>query len=246
MAFIGSVNAEVRRWLGNIGPLFTGRSVVVGCSGDFTIEQLLTPHKPSRVWGNDVSLYSAALGAYLTGQPFRLDVKSEKLTFIKPFLQTSAGKAASVLLLSEALQYSPEKNPFQVRLWNYYRTHFGVYHEKTVLKLERLRSKIYLDRYSSMDIFDLLDQLLPEALIIAFLPTYKGGYERLFRRLEESLDWDRPTYRMIDDDRKEAIISKLQAFACLMDLVESKLVNDINSPTSGLPVGAVVDSLSEG
>ena len=71
MSFIGSVNAETRKWLGNNGPAFDGRQVYVGCSGAFTVEQLLTRYAPkAKIWGNDVSLYSGVLGAYLAGQTF--------------------------------------------------------------------------------------------------------------------------------------------------------------------------------
>ena len=37
MSFIGSINAETRKWLGNNGPAFDGRQVYVGCSGNFTV-----------------------------------------------------------------------------------------------------------------------------------------------------------------------------------------------------------------
>ena len=45
---------------------------------------------------------------------------------------------------------------------------------------------------------------------IAFLPTYAGGYERMFRRLEEIFDWDQPTYGLIDAERKTAILEKMK------------------------------------
>ena len=45
--------------------------------------------------------------------------------------------------------------------------------------------------------------------MVAFLPTYAGGYERMFKRLEEIFDWDRPDYAIIDEDRKKRIITKM-------------------------------------
>ena len=46
MSFIGSINAETRKWLGNNGPAFDGRQVYVGCSGAFTVEQILSKASP--------------------------------------------------------------------------------------------------------------------------------------------------------------------------------------------------------
>ena len=34
--------------------------------------------------------------------------------------------------------------------------------------------------------------------IAGFMPTYKGGYERLYRFLEENVDWPRPSFRTWD------------------------------------------------
>jgi hypothetical protein len=38
MSFVGSINAETRKWLGNNGAAFDGRQVYVGCSGNFSVE----------------------------------------------------------------------------------------------------------------------------------------------------------------------------------------------------------------
>ena len=62
MPFVGAINSEVRRWIGNIAPIFDKKSIVIGCSGNFTIEQILTRRsKPKYLWGNDVSLYSSII-----------------------------------------------------------------------------------------------------------------------------------------------------------------------------------------
>ena len=58
MAFTGAINAEVRKWLGNIAPALSGSFIVVGCSGNFTVEQILCRNgNPGYIRGNDVSLY---------------------------------------------------------------------------------------------------------------------------------------------------------------------------------------------
>ena len=66
-----------------------------------------------------------------------------------------------------------------------------------------------MEAYTSRDIFDLLDEIPKDAVVIAFLPTYAGGYERMFKRLEEIFDWDSPSYGMIDEDRKKRILTKM-------------------------------------
>ena len=211
MSFIGSINAETRKWLGNNGPAFDGRQVYVGCSGAFTVEQILSRYAPkAQIWGNDVSLYSGVLGAYLSGQTFRLEIQEDKFAWLEPFLQDEEGKAAAMMVLFEALKYEKADNPFKVRHWSHYRNNFGKFHQATRDKLRERKAGMRLKAYTSKDIFGLLDEIPKDAVIIAFLPTYAGGYERMFKRLDEIFDWDRPTYGMIDEDRKKRILTKMQ------------------------------------
>jgi hypothetical protein len=210
MSFIGSINAETRKWLGNNGAAFDGRQVYVGCSGNFTVEQLLTRYAPkAQVFGNDVSLYSGVLGAYLSGQDFRLEIQEDDFRWLEPFLEDLEGKAAAVLVLLEALKYEKANNLFKARHWAHYLNNFGEFHRATREKLQERKQQTVIQKYTSQDIYDLVDEIPKDAVVIAFLPTYAGGYERMFKRLEEIFAWDSPTYGMIDEDRKKRILAKM-------------------------------------
>ena len=212
MGFIGAINAECRKWLGNQGPAFDGRQVWVGCSGAFTVEQILSRYAPkARIWGNDVSLYSSALGACLAGQDFNLSVREEKFAWLEPYLIDVEAKAATVMVLFEALKFEKANNLFKQRHWSHYLNNFQDFHQATVAKLRERKKEVRLEGYTTKDIYDLLEELPQDAVIIAFLPTYAGGYERMFRRLEEIFDWDRPAYGLIDEDRKKRILTKMTA-----------------------------------
>jgi hypothetical protein len=211
MSFVGSINAETRKWLGNNGPSFDGREIWVGCSGNFTVEQVLSRYAPkARIRGNDVSLYSSALGAYLAGQPFHLEVKEEKFAWLAPYLANEEAKAATVMVLFEALKYEKADNLFKQRHWAHYLNNFEGFHQATIAKLRERKKEIRLEGYTTKDIFDLLDEMPKDAVAIAFFPTYAGGYERMFRRLEDIFDWDRPSYGLIDAERKAAILEKMK------------------------------------
>jgi hypothetical protein len=210
VSFIGSINAETRKWLGNNGPAFDGREVWVGCSGAFTVEQILSRYAPkARIRGNDVSLYSSALGAYLAGQPFRLEVREEKFAWLEPYLIDVEAKAAAVMVLFEVLKYEKADNLFKRRHWAHYLNNFQGFHQATVARLRERKQEVRLEAYTTRDIYDLLEEVPEDAVIIAFLPTYAGGYERMFKRLEEIFEWDHPDYVLIDEDRKKRIIAKM-------------------------------------
>jgi hypothetical protein len=210
MGFVGSINAETRKWLGNNGPAFDGREVWVGCSGAFTVEQILSRYAPkARLRGNDVSLYSSALGAYLAGQEFRLEIREEKFAWLEPYLGDVEARAAAVMVLFEVLKYEKADNLFKKRHWAHYLNNFQDFHQATVAKLRERKQEVRLEAYTTKDIFDLLDEAPKDAVAIAFLPTYAGGYERMFKRLEEIFDWDQPSYGLIDEDRKKRILAKM-------------------------------------
>ncbi len=182
----------------------------MGCSGAFTVEQILSKASPkAKLWGNDVSLYSGVLGAYLAGQPFRMEVREEKFAWLEPYLGDVEGKAATVMVLFEMLKYEKANNLFKQRHWGHYLDNFKDFHQGTVAKLQERNKEIRLEAYTSRDIFDLLDEIPKDAVVIAFLPTYAGGYERMFKRLEEIFDWDRPNYGLIDEERKKRTVMKM-------------------------------------
>jgi hypothetical protein len=159
MSFIGSINAETRKWLGNNGPAFDGRQVYVGCSGNFTVEQLLTRYAPkAQVFGNDVSLYSGVLGAYLSGQDFRLEIQEEDFRWLEPFLGDLEWQAAAILVLLEALKYEKANNLFKARHWAHYLNNFGEFHQATREKLQERKQQTVIQRYTSQDIYDLVDE----------------------------------------------------------------------------------------
>ena len=143
MSFIGSINAETRKWLGNNGPAFDGREIWVGCSGAFTVEQILSRYAPkAKIRGNDVSLYSSALGAYLSGQPFDLSVKEEKYAWLEPFLQDVEARAATVMVLFEVLKYEKADNLFKERHWAHYLNNFEGFHQATVARLRERKKEV--------------------------------------------------------------------------------------------------------
>jgi len=232
MGFVGSINAECRRWLGNQGHAFNGREVYVGCSGAFTVEQILSRYAPrARIWGNDVSLYSSVLGAYLAGQDFELRVREEAFQWLESYLGDVEAKTAAVMVLLETLKYEKADNVFKARHWAHYLNNFEGFHQATINRLRERKKEVRLEAYTSKDIFDLLDEMPQEAVSIAFLPTYAGGYERMFKRLEEIFDWDRPTYGLIDSERKAAILEKMKTRDYLY--LDDRVVE-------GLPMVAVV------
>ena len=95
-----------------------------------------------RCSGNDVSLYSGVLGAYLAGQDFRLEIQEEDFRWLEPFLGDLEGQAAAVMVLLEALKYEKANNLFKARHWAHYRTTLREFHRATGEKLQERKQQI--------------------------------------------------------------------------------------------------------
>ena len=224
MPFIGAINDKLRRFFSTCAPLLEGRTCYIGCSGNFTIEQIISRQCPTAVLhSNDVSLYSSAIGHLLAGVPFRMEVTNPELTWANEYMAVSPASAvATMLLLLEMLKYEKRKNPFSERMWQAYlprpslsgsaapTSGFSPLLARTLAKLTTACASIRIASYTMSDVPDYYP--VPPGsggVAIGFLPTYTGGYEKLFARLEESISWDRPSYELLTEERRELTISRM-------------------------------------
>lgn len=205
--FQGTIPQDLRDHLLQTVAAWPVDEVYVGCSGNFTVERTLHTLGRLRLHGNDVSLYSCALGAWLARQPFSLALRAEArelLGWLEPSLATPVGAVATLLLatrLAEGLTRDgrPRDNAYYRRLLPAYRAQWPTLHARTVERLEAL--PLRLASFHAGDVLPWVEGLPQEAGLVAYPPFYEGGYEALFGRLEALFAWDAPSYDVIDEER---------------------------------------------
>ena len=220
---VGAIESEFRRWFDLNKAVFQGRTLHIGCSGNFTIEQLLGP-VAGAVHSNDVSIYSHILGHHLAGQETWCRIKDPAWEWLGVFLGENPG--ACIVLLFELLKWERQKNFYEKRIFTEMQATWEYRFEKTVERVEEAKRICRIASYRSSDIFDFADAALeidPQGVFLAFLPFYKGGYERLYKRLDEILDWPRPVYGVIDQERKAQIVEKVRRF-------DHVIIDDVEHP----------------
>jgi hypothetical protein len=212
MPFIGSINAKLRAFFFTHASLLAGRRCFIGCSGNFTIEQILTRVAPTaELHSNDVSLYSGVIGRALTGTRYPLQSVHPDMEWVNEYLEPEIPgprTISAVLLFMEMLKYEKRKNDYAVRMWEAYVRNWPALFERTLKKVTEALAHIKIAGYSEVDVHDYYP-CPDDGIAIGFLPTYVGGYEHLFKRLEESFTWPRPTYQMLTEERREATIQKM-------------------------------------
>lgn len=209
--FIGAINSQVRKFFAAVAPALDGRTLVIGCSGNFTSETILTHYAPqARLFSNDVSLYSSLIGAWLTGQDLPVTVTDPAYAFLTPYLDTPPARLAAVMVLLDMLPYHRRHHPHAVRLWEDYRAQFPALHAATLAKLAQVTLRCA--EYYAGDVLEHFQRFAddPDAIYCCFAPTYAGGYERLYKRLEQIVAWPAPAYPLLTDERRAALLDFLR------------------------------------
>lgn len=208
--FVGSINQDLRSLVSEITRDWTAGDLYVGCSGNFTIERILR-NRGFRLRGNDVSLYSCAIGNYLAGNDMRVEIKMETMKWLEPYLSEGIPRIATLLLCTTMLENFHRTEPFFVRRRKAYRKQWEKLHEETCRKLEKGLEGTNLHEYFGGDVVEWAATSPKDAAFISFPPTYKGGYEKLYKAFEDVFDWDEPEYEMFDKDRFDYMIENVKA-----------------------------------
>lgn len=206
--FVGAINSTVREFLGNVAAAFAGQQAIVGCSGNFTSEAVISQcASPAAIHSNDVSFYSCMAGRWLTGQPLDFRIADSQFAWLDPYLDSDVRRLAAIMVLLDALEFVRQNNPHRVRMWNLYRQNFGDLVAKTVDQLQAVNIRI--SSYFAGDVREHFERFgdQPDAIFCCYAPTYAGGYERLYKALDKIVAWEQPHYEMLTDARRDALLA---------------------------------------
>lgn len=190
--FKGTTDATTRRVLGAYIPELPDR-VVVLCSGNFTIETMLRLNGyRGHMTGNDVSLYSVALGNALVGRDWHLDFAADDEMFerLRPLLGDPVGNAVAVMVALEYMSVRGYEGPHYRRVERELLRDLDSIVLTTKNNVERHVRDVALDEFRPADAWDVLDEVPDDGCVICFPPTYAGGYEKLYAKLEGVCEWD--------------------------------------------------------
>ncbi|MDQ5909138.1 MAG: hypothetical protein QG599_1232 [Pseudomonadota bacterium] len=198
--FIGSVPRQSIQQLLAVAGLSEQRRIYVCCSGQFRLESALREQMP-KAWisGNDVSLLSCALGYWLSGQslPFRFTGDLADLEDVAP--GDDPRRRLAALLLALEMSGIKRTHEYGLRQWSMLWSQAGDLIHGIYNRLEKY-ADIRIDDFYAGDLRDQAHRALAaDGVILAFTPTYKGGYERAYKSLMANVAWTAPDYRLWDN-----------------------------------------------
>lgn len=217
--FIGSIPKKlITQILGNI---CLKPRVYIGCSGSFRTEHAIKNLMPEKqVFGNDVSLLSCAVGNLLTGQ--RLDVEfSGRLERLNMLRGDAVANTAAVCLAITLARFKGN-NQYSRAHFDHILRNLADYHRIEREKLLNYTDGFTIDGFHAGDFHDQIEAAREnDGTIIMFAPTYKGGYENIYKFVNSSVTWEAPSYGIWDPENTEELIQRLleenQNFAIVSD-----------------------------
>ncbi|MCE5327877.1 MAG: hypothetical protein LLG01_15835 [Planctomycetaceae bacterium] len=187
-----------------------GLPVFVACSGNFTVERILARCDVGAIHSNDVSIYSCALGWHLAGHAQPYKVKSPEFEWLGQYMEPGPATIATLLLTGEMLKVGGE-NAYALRMRDEYRRCWPQLHATTVERVTKALTGLNLS-YFAGDCREFLAGADRSAVCISFPPTYKGGYERLFKKLDAVFDWPKPSYQVFSPEDFEQFSQTVRSF----------------------------------
>ena len=231
--FVGAVPKPVVEQITRIVPFDRWRRVFIGCSGSFRVDGSIKRAFPDvEVHSNDVSLLSCAIGELLVGRSFELRFK-ERLAFIEETLDgcNFRERVAGLLIALDMAKYKGA-NEWARSHFQHYQTNFLMFHEAAVAKLEGYLEATVIDEFHAGDFRDQAKRAAEMGGgIAAFPPTYKAGYERMYKFIDEGTEWDPPSYDIWDPTKVGDWIHELHEESLPYCILTDNLIEGLEPTT---------------
>lgn len=241
MSFVGAIATSVRQVLAEYSTDIKMPCLLIGV-GNFTVASALrSGGYKGKIKSCDVSLYTSALGAFLTDAPLDVSEKPDCPGHLRGFLDTSSlvNAAATIALLYDLREVWQLKNPYQERFVHNYRSNWSDLVDATIKKLQTYKEHIGAIEYQAQDGFDFLEAHNPNHAVFAFPPTYKRGYEKLEKLLRAVIEWTPPAYREMTDQNLELYESvvRFKAWFVVLEKELPEVYDILGPPAAVLPRG---------
>lgn len=198
--FVGSINQDTRAIVAGLAPAWKDRKLYVGCSGNFTIERLAWKAGVREIYSNDVSLYSCAVGTYLAGRDLEVKIRDTATHgWLEGWIKPGPPLIATLLIASEFFKFMDREGAYHDRMRNAYLRRWETMHSGTVEVVKKALDTIKVAEFFAGDVVEFARNAPEDCVFVAFPPTYKSGYERLYKKIDEVFDWPKPQYTLFDE-----------------------------------------------
>ncbi|MCL2005879.1 MAG: hypothetical protein FWG73_06905 [Planctomycetaceae bacterium] len=209
MVFIGAIDKNSRAAAQQILSAIPPSNIYVGCSGNFTFDQMASRLGHS-VYSNDVSLYSRLIAAALMKEDFPIQCVNDELAAVfQGWQNTPYTSLIQVIFSIKIGEFSAKKNDYQCMMWDNYIMQNQQYFEELLEWFMRNPLNFKIASFHFGDFKEHLQNAPEDATLLLYAPTYKAGYEKLYKFVEQSFEYERPNYEIFDSKLAGAYYAEL-------------------------------------
>ena len=198
--FVGSINSKIRNLIFTEKELFRGQKDLRRLFRKFHRRADPPGPRAARSGPTTSRCIRRSSGITWPGSPFARRSRSRHIPGWRPTSRRGGvSRIAAVSLLFEMLKHEKGNNLNQLRHVRALQENFDEFHSQSCSRMEAAMQAIRIDDYTMIDVHDLYRDLPRRVFAVAFLPTYVGGYEKLYARLEKIVSWDAPAYEILTE-----------------------------------------------
>lgn len=201
--FTGTTPPEVKLVIQDILSRTTEKDVYSACSGNYTNDKLASA-LGFRVHSNDVSLYSKVIAdAVMAKDTTPLKVKDPILEeLFSHWEEHRYKKVAMVMFVMRIANLLPQKNGYQIEMLKTFlqQSQADIFYKSTLEKLGKGALDFKIEDFYYGDFSEFLKLKKGKGIGIAFPPTYKGGYEKMFKAIEDIFEYAHAEYNIFDPE----------------------------------------------
>lgn len=204
--FIGTIPQGCRNVLAELIKKEKPGKVFCACSGNFTSDKIMS-QLGWEVHSNDVSLYTKLLADLIMGTdttPLRCTDDEYADVFNSWPDEDPFKKIIMVMYVMKTGGMMAQKNEYQRQKREVFLSPDMAlkYYETTKAKLQKGLDGIRIKDFYFGDFVAFLKENSEKGLSLAFPPTYKGGYEKIYTEVENRFDYERAKYELYDPKKE--------------------------------------------
>lgn len=206
MIFFGNIKSELRSDLvDRLNELKLDKStpIKVLCSGKFTIENLLVRSGYDNVTGNDISFLTALVGNYLAGNEQHFVFKND-FEYLNRYLEKDGSmlnKVSLVLYLYGLAKLYKKKDVLSLNKMRIYFKNADKLIDENKVKFQKQYSELLGKiKFTYTDLLNVVEQSTNDDVLIGSLPILSGDYERIYRILDENIEYEKVPYTNVADN----------------------------------------------
>jgi hypothetical protein len=210
--FTGAVPKPVVEQALRIAQCPNDGDIFICCSGSFRIEQALTAMVPkARLHSNDVSLLSVAIGQLLTHGPMGFKF-TNRLEFLEELCGKEPIRRLSGIGLALTMSKYAGKNAHALAHFAHYQNRAVTYLDSIKQRFEKYFQRVAISSFFAGDFLEHANHAIERgAMVFAWPPTYKGGYENLYKFVNANVEWTAPEYGLWNPAKLPEWLDELDA-----------------------------------